>query len=58
MVGEIREGTGDKGGGIEEKEIVEEMRKNEGQEVYDDKRDHSIRAFESLSSDDAINFWI
>ena len=35
MFGEIRGGTGGKGGGIIEGEVVEEMRKNEGQGAQD-----------------------
>ena len=35
MFGEIRESTGGKGGGIIEGEVVEEMRKNEGQGTQD-----------------------
>ena len=35
MFGEIRESTEGKGGGIIEGEVVEEMRKNEGQGAQD-----------------------
>ena len=35
MFGEISESTGGKGGGIIEGEVVEEMRKNEGQGAQD-----------------------
>ena len=35
MFGEIRESTGGKGRGIIEGEVVEEMRKNEGQGAQD-----------------------
>ena len=35
MFGEIRESTGGKRGGIIEGEVVEEMRKNEGQGAQD-----------------------
>ena len=35
MFGEIREGTGGKGEGMIEGEVVEEMRKNEGQGAQD-----------------------